>query len=201
MNTCPVAIAWVLSLKVNSGGTACPVHFNRNPLRKIDNSGWGQSVGIPCLAPKLGYLLNKCNAILKGKALRQTDNALLQDQESFEKLIDSEWSHRISHHSLTTLHGRKFDNVDLLPLKDLGTLPKHLLNKMNDYVKALTEYPSLRTWGKLADITLCRVIILNKRRGGEASKMFVCSFANRPHWQQHSTREIQKSLQPIEMEL
>ena len=67
MNTCPVAIAWVLSLKVNSGGTACPVRFNRNPLRKIDNSGWGQSVGIPCLAPKLGYSLNKCNAILKRK--------------------------------------------------------------------------------------------------------------------------------------
>ena len=57
-------------------------------------------------------------AILTGQALREKDNTLLTDQQNLEKLMDSEWNDRISHHSLTTLHGRKLNQIDLLPLTE-----------------------------------------------------------------------------------
>ena len=53
-----------------------------------------------------------------GSHLNMKDNTLLTDQKSLEKLMASEWNDRISHHSLTTLHGKKFNQIDLLALTE-----------------------------------------------------------------------------------
>ena len=168
----------------------------------FEESGKTKTVGVPSLALKLGYSLKKCTAILTGQALREKDNTLLTDQQNLEKLMDSEWNDRISHHSLTTLHGRKFNRIDLLPLtEDLEKLRKHLLQRISVLMKALKENPTLHRWGELAETTMTRLIIFNKRRGGEASKMLLTNFQTRPDWKQCSSTAIESSLQPIEREL
>ena len=112
----------------------------------FEESGKTKTVGVPSLALKLGYSLKKCMAILTGQALREKDNTLLTDQQNLEKLMDSEWNDRISHHSLTTLHGRKFNQIDLLPLiEDLEKLRKHLLQRISVLMKALKENPALHS--------------------------------------------------------
>ncbi|KAL9977833.1 hypothetical protein ACROYT_G015285 [Oculina patagonica] len=83
-------------------------------LCSFDELGKTRSVGVHSFKLKLGYSLKKCIAILTSKALREKDDDLLSDQKHLEKLMDSEWNDRISHHSLATFHGRKFNQVDLI---------------------------------------------------------------------------------------
>jgi hypothetical protein len=49
-----------------------------------------KTLGIPSLALKLGYSLNKCILISRGQGLRSKDTVLLQDLDNFEKLMEAE---------------------------------------------------------------------------------------------------------------
>ena len=165
------------------------------------NSG-KQDVGTPSLALKVGHSLKKCVQIVRGRALRDKDKSLLEDAENFEKLLQTEWSDRISHHSLTTLGDRKYNKVDLLPLaEDLKTLRNYVLGRVSLYTKSLEHQPSLEAWGQLAQATLTRLVMFNKRRGGEASKILLESYTGRPDWTTVNSQEIMSSLDAFEREL
>jgi hypothetical protein len=56
-------------------------------------------------------------------------------------------------------------------------------------------------WEKLAEATLCRIVIFNKLRGGEASKLLVKNYQERPNWNELNQQDILSSLKPIEKEL
>ena len=65
--------------------------------------------------------------MVRGQVLREKDKDGQEDADSFKKLLDHEWSHRISHHSLSTLSLRKYNKVDMLPLaEDLYKLRKFI---------------------------------------------------------------------------
>ena len=49
--------------------------------------------------------------------------------------------------------------------------------------------------------TLARLVMFNKRRGGEASKMLLESYHQRPDWKQVNNPEIMASLSGFEREL
>ena len=161
-----------------------------------------QSVVTPSLPLKIGHSLRKCVNILRGHALRRKDKELEEDACNFEKLLVSEWSHRVSYHSLTTLKTRKFNKVELLPLaEDLEKLRKSVISKMSSSADVLEQQPQLEVWSDLAQATLARLVMFNKRRGGEASKMLVESYLNRPDWKQVNNPEIMSSLSDFEREL
>ena len=126
-----------------------PEYFDRlitsvKTLCSSEESGKTKEVCTPSLALKLGFSLKKCITILIGKTLREKDNALLQDQKYLEKLMVSEWIECISHHSLSTLHQRKFNQIELLPLtKDLEIVHNYLLNQITTLSETLREVPTL----------------------------------------------------------
>lgn len=162
-----------------------------------------QNVATPSLSLKIGHSLKKCVNILRGNALRRKDKEVQEDVDNFEKLLESEWSHRVSHHSLGALGTRKFNKVELLPLaEDLEKLRKSVLSKMSSSAQVLQEQqPQLEVWSQLAQATLARLVMFNKRRGGEASKMLVESYLNRPDWTQVNNPEIMSTLSAFEREL
>ena len=184
-----------------------PEYFDRlissvKALCSFEESGNKKAVCIPSLALKLWFSLKKCITILIGKALREKDDALLEDQNYLEKLMASEWNERISRHSLSTLHQRKFNQTELLPLtKDLESLRKYLLEQIAELSETLREAPIPHVWKQFAEATLMRLIIFNKCRGGEASKLLISSFTSRPNWKEAAPQPIKDSLQPIEKEL
>ena len=111
---------------------------------------------------------------MTGKALREKDSTLLTDQQHLEKLMYSEWNERISHLSMSTLYGRRFNKIELLPLtKGLEIFHKYLCKQISILSKSLIEVPTLQSWKELAETTPTRLIVFNKRRGGEASKLTV----------------------------
>jgi len=122
-----------------------------------------QDVATPSLSLKIGHSLKKCVNILRGHALRAKDKVLEEDADNFERLIVSEWSYLVSHHSLNALNTKKFNKVELLPLaEDLEKLRKSLLAKISSNVERLEQQPQLEVWSDLAQATLARLVIFNK---------------------------------------
>ena len=131
-----------------------------------------QNVGTPSLALKIGYGLKKCVNVVVGRALRNEDEMSERAADNFRRLLESEWSSRISHHSLTTLSTRRFNKIDVLPLaEDLDKLRKYIDRVIKESMESLQNHPTLEDWSLLAKATLTRLVMFNKRRGGEASKI------------------------------
>ncbi|XP_067032827.1 uncharacterized protein [Acropora muricata] len=172
-------------------------------LSKFNSEDGVQHVAIPSLSLKIGHSLKKCVNILGGHALRKKDKELQEDVGNFEKLIESEWNHRVSHHSLGALGSKKFNNVELLPLaEDLEKLRTSVLSIISSTAQVLQEgQPQLEVWNQLAQATLARLVMFNKRRGGEASRMLVESYVNRPDWSQVNNPEIMSTLSDFERQL
>ena len=92
--------------------------------------------------------LNIGHSLKRGIALREKGNTLPVDQQNLEKLINSEWNERVSHHSLTTLQERKFNQIQLLPLtENLENLSIHILRRISALPKTLKENPTIQSWG------------------------------------------------------
>ena len=161
-----------------------------------------QDVGTPSLALKIGYGLKKCVNVVIGKALRDEDHVTERAADNFRRLLETEWSHRVSHHSLTTLSTRKFNKVNVLPLaEDLEKLRQYIDKNMSLAMESLKKNPNLDDWSLLAKATLTRLVMFNKRRVGETSKLPLDTYINRPDWSVVNSNEVTKSLNRFEQEL
>lgn len=179
---------------VNSVKTLCKA--NMTPSEKTD-------YGIPSLALKIGHSLRKCAAFLKGQSLRVGDFKVDKKLSSFLQLLDLEWEIRVSSNALSTLVKRKINSATLLPLtEDLMKLNNFLAKEISIFQVLLQNNPcETVAWLKLAQATLSRIILFNKRRGGEMSRITLSQYASNPNWSEESTQELQESLTPLEREL
>lgn len=157
---------------------------------------------IPSLALKLGHHLRKCVGILRGLAIRQGCSSKDENLKNFLQLLDLEWSIRISSNALSTLYIRKMNVVELLPLtSDLLKLNKYISEQIDSRMRELTNTPDKNKWHNLAKITLARIVLFNKRRGGEVSKMLKINYNSNPDWSSSNSQELMGSLTDVEKEL
>lgn len=156
----------------------------------------------PSLALKIGFALKKCIAIQRGSALRAGNMKKNKSLLSLNDLIDMEWNIRISSNALSTLHRRKFNATQLLPITDdLVHLSKYIDDEIIKYkLEVENEKRNNQKWTRLATLCLARIILFNKRRSGEASKMKLSDYISRPTWDEN-TEEIKNSLTPVERKL
>jgi hypothetical protein len=120
----------------------------------------------------------------------------------FQKLMRSEWKYKISHHSLSTLKERKMNAVQVLPLaEDMRKLRKFVEEGITENSRQLKLSATSKNWTALARLLLTRVVMLNKRRSGEASKLLLNSYQGIPEWTKSATSEILSSLTPLEQRL
>lgn len=134
----------------------------------------------PSLALKLGHTLQKVCEIIHCRALMAEDEELIKSTETFKKLYTTKWSELISHTALSTLNEAKFNKPLTLPFThDVQLLHKHLETAANAAFKNLEKIPSPQSYAELAKTTLARIIVFNRRRAGEVSKMHLKSFQER----------------------
>lgn len=157
----------------------------------------------PSLALKIGFALKKCIAIQRGSALRSGNLKMNKILLSLKDLIDMEWNIRISSNALSTLHRRKFNTTQLLPVTDdLVKLTRYIDEEIIKYkLEVEGEKRNNQKWTRLATLCLARIILFNKRRSGEASKMKLSDYISRPTWDEQNTQEIRNSLTPVERKL
>ncbi|XP_038588945.1 uncharacterized protein LOC119914037 [Micropterus salmoides] len=155
---------------------------------------------IPSTALKLRHSLVKVSYILQGDAIRQEDDALKRRVEQFIKLIELEWTTHVSTNALKTLCQKKWNSPTVLPLtEDIRKLQDHLKCLEVANKKALIDKPSKKSWSELSQVTLTQLILFNRRREGEVSRMEVKTYLER---NKHSMQdEILESLSPFEKKL
>lgn len=77
---------------------------------------------------------------------------------------------------------------------------KALKEKIAFFLRQLQSNQSEDNWSQLAEVTLCRIILFNKRRSGEASRMTVDQYTSASDWL-NSSEEVKSSLTSTEKEL
>ncbi|XP_055082072.1 uncharacterized protein LOC129456738 isoform X1 [Periophthalmus magnuspinnatus] len=134
----------------------------------------------PSLALKLGHSLQKISDIIHCRALMAEDSELVKSTQTFKTLYSTKWAEFVSHTALTTLNERHFNKPCTLPFtEDVQRLHKHLEKTAEEAFKNLDKTSSPQSYGELCKATMANIILFNRRRGGEVSKMKLKGFLER----------------------
>ena len=152
------------------------------------------------LGLRIGHSLKKCALIKKSRALKYSQNQEKEEANDFLQVFETEWSERISTVCLKNLYDAKLDKEDILPLtSDIIKLTKYLDQEISLMLKE-KDYNEVQ-WRKLAKLCLCKIIVFNKRRSGEASRMTLENYIKKPTWNIEREDDIYNSLSPLEKNL
>lgn len=156
----------------------------------------------PSLALKLGHSLNKIADILQCEAqMAESDNEeFLKNLERSRGLYQKKWDVCVSSRALQTLKEATWNTPQLLPFtEDVKNMHIYLEKCRGEYQRELQRDPSKKNWAKLANLTLCEVILFNRRREGEVSKMPLSAFTLRDTSAVHS--DLTLGLSELEQKL
>ncbi|XP_023182580.1 uncharacterized protein LOC111606694 [Xiphophorus maculatus] len=102
--------------------------------------------------------------------------------------------------SLETLNEAKWNAPQLIPFaEDVRKMHQYLDTKRMECQRNLKEEAVKKNWAELAKITLCEVIIFNRRREGEVSKMPLNAFTLRDTSVTHP--DVELALSELEKKL
>ncbi|XP_056007620.1 uncharacterized protein LOC125653612 [Ostrea edulis] len=152
----------------------------------------------PSLALKLGHSLKKCAKIKNSLALIQGNGDSTKDAEGFFTLCENEWTDSVSSSAFQTLASNKLNKGHGLPLaEDIQKMQTLLKEKTEELVIQLQKSVKNSVWDELNQVTLARLVMFNRRRGGESERMTLASFCEKRS-KSDSLKEIEDSLKPLE---
>ncbi|XP_064208087.1 uncharacterized protein LOC135263699 isoform X2 [Anguilla rostrata] len=154
----------------------------------------------PSLALKLGHSLQKISRLVECQAMIEGKVDIAKNASSFRQIYDTRWNEIISASALKSLRESKWNMPQLLPFtEDVRTLHSYLDEKQQEYYGALSAEPSTKSWSNLVRVTLAQIILFNRRREGEVSKMPVTAFTSRDQSGPHE--DIDLALSELEQKV
>ncbi|PIK58106.1 hypothetical protein BSL78_04962 [Apostichopus japonicus] len=116
-------------------------------------------------------------ALIEGNTTKETE------ARSVHTLLTENWDVEVSSHALRTIYQGKRNNPKLLPLtSDVVLLTKYLKeeseNSMNDLSAATSPEEVQNAWKKLSNVVLTQLMLFNRKRQGEISKLSVADYSN-----------------------
>ncbi|KAI5608167.1 hypothetical protein C0J50_9569 [Silurus asotus] len=134
----------------------------------------------PSLALKLGRSLNKICSIVESNAMMYGDHERVDCARDFRITHQARWNEYISAGAKTTLKKAKWDVPQIIPFtQEVKVLHAHLEKKHHELLSKLRSCASAETYAALAQVTLSQVILFNRRREGEVSRMLLSAFKSR----------------------
>ncbi len=134
----------------------------------------------PSLALKIGHSLRKISDLIMCRALMEEDQEVIDSIRRFHTLHETKWSELVSHSALSNLSEAKYNKSPRLTLaKDVQKLQLYLGQQVELTKEKLADNPTAGTYAALAKVTLCQVILFNRRREGEVARMTVKHFDDR----------------------
>lgn len=125
-----------------------------------------------------------------------------KDVDRFNALHQSDWVDLISSPALVTLKLNKMNKPEQLPLtEDLLKMKDYLEEKLGNFTAQLQANYDYSTYRTLLELCLASLVIFNKRRGGEASRLLMSAYTDRPVWSEIANQEIVRSLTDMEKRL
>ena len=156
----------------------------------------------PNLALSIGIGVKKCATIKLGVAIRNQDAKIKEEAQNYLELHAIDWENRISSVALSTLYSRRSAKPYNLPLaEDINAIRDFLLAQIPLTTAALKAKKSAINFRRLAEMTLVRIIIFNRRRSGEASRMLLTDYTHRPKWSDAYNTEIASAMSELERHL
>lgn len=138
------------------------------------------SYKIPSLALKLGHSLAKVAGIVQCNAIIEKRHAVAESAKQFSTLYEKKWAESISSAALGTLQQAKWNKPQVLPFtQDVSLLHKFLAAESAECINDLEKNPTFTSYGNLAQVTLAQVVLFNRKRQGEVSKMELEVFTSR----------------------
>ena len=115
-------------------------------------------------------------------------------------LIDLYWNTRVAHFALQTKDAKKYDKVNVLPLtEDLKRLSEATKNAIESQTAA-----GVNTREEFVGLTkrvLSRLLVFNKRRPTEVSRILLSSWVRREEFRRETTCEIKENMGRLERQL
>ncbi|XP_027866475.1 uncharacterized protein LOC114148944 isoform X2 [Xiphophorus couchianus] len=128
------------------------------------------------------------------------DENTIHNVRIFKQICETRWSECVSSHALRTLNEAKWNAPQLIPFaEDVRKMHQYLDTKRMECQRNLKEEAVKKNWAELAKITLCEVIIFNRRREGEVSKMPLNAFTLRDTSVTHP--DVELALSELEKKL
>ncbi|KAI9521364.1 hypothetical protein NQZ68_007679 [Dissostichus eleginoides] len=128
------------------------------------------------------------------------DDELIKSTKMFQKLYTSKWSEFVPHSALNTLSGAKYNKPSTLPFtEDVQILHRHLDKSAESAICSLKEEATPQNYAELAKVALAQIIVFNRRRTWEVSKMRLKMFNERDNAELH--QDVAKGLSKTEQRL
>ncbi|XP_055017813.1 uncharacterized protein LOC129411297 isoform X2 [Boleophthalmus pectinirostris] len=176
-------------------------HLAIKAARKVSNYNPDSSeYGKPSTAVKIGFSLKGATEAWIGRCLICCDTLNETKAKKFKELLDSSWSNYVSANAHSTIEQRKWGKEDNIPLtEDVETLQNYL-KKMEDEAKAeLTVHVTTTAYKKLSESLLAQIIVFNKKREGEASRLTLETYKRVDTGPLN--KDIYETLSPVEQQL
>nr|XP_043874457.1 uncharacterized protein LOC122764223 isoform X2 [Solea senegalensis] len=180
-----------------------PEHYSQVVTAAKSLSGFSEQTGkyqCPSLARKVGHSLYSLAMFIKSEGLKKKDKQATQDAEEFALLYQESWRFDIASQALTQLDQTKWNAPLLLPFtQDIQKFHCHLAEKQQQHLNDLQKHSSPSNWKELAKVTLTQVVLFNRRRGGEVSRMLLSAYLSKDTSDTHG--DVSLALTPLEQKL
>ncbi|XP_034048296.1 uncharacterized protein LOC117529579 [Thalassophryne amazonica] len=176
-------------------------HLAIKAARRVSNYNPDSSeYGKPSTAVKIGFSLKAATEAWIGHCLMSCDALNENKAKKFKELLDSSWSMYVSSNAHSTIEQRKWGKEDGIPLtEDVVTLQNYLRRMEDEAKKELKLCVSTTAYKKLSESLLAQIIVFNKKREGEASRLTLETY------QKVDTgplnKDIYDTLSPVEQQL
>lgn len=152
----------------------------------------------PTLAVKLGHSLQKMAFLVSFQAMMDRDSEKADKARDFNEMYTTRWCELLSANTLRTFREDRWNAPLVIPFtEDVKTMHWFLDNKQKSTFNDLSSNATSKSWTYLAKVTLSQVILFNRRREGEVSKMPLTSFVCRNTFDLHediALTELEKKL-------
>lgn len=180
-----------------------PSNFSHVIKAVKDTSGFREEdevFTVPSLALKLGHTIKKMADIVECEAMMAGQEIDEQNVKRFKQMYTTKWNECVSASALKTLNEAKWNSPELLPFtEDVKKMHMHLSSATKQYQEKLKLDKSQKNWSNLAQVTLCEVILFNRRRAGEVSKMKLNTYLLRNTSALHT--DVADALSEVEQKL
>lgn len=152
-----------------------PMHFDTVVKAALMTASAGfddeEDLKSPSTAIRLGYDIKKMLNCKWAKGIKEKDKEKIDDCKHFLRLMNLEWSTRVTKLATVTLEFRHFNKEKSLPdPDDIIHLQKHIKNELSN-LKLSVATSDLETFRNVSRLSQARLLIFNKRRSGEIESM------------------------------
>ncbi|XP_029003360.1 uncharacterized protein LOC114853759 [Betta splendens] len=161
-----------------------------------NNSEYGK----PSTAVKIGFSLKGATEAWIGHCLITSDLLIEKKTKKFKELLDCSWSSYVSTNAHSTMEQRRWNMEECVPLtEDIITLQNYLRKCETQAKEELCKHVTTAAYKRLSESLLAQIIVFNKKREGEASRLSLKIYQNTNTGPVN--KEIYETLSPVEKQM